>query len=137
VVDVRKPLDRDSDGMADAWEELWDLNNPLADPDGDGVTNRDEYVSLTSPRDSTSFLHIDSVAATPEGYLRFEWPTVGGVRYRIQVSESDGHFVDLIRPMDQELDSGAYGEPSRQVHLELRPLPPGIVRFYRIRVVGF
>ncbi|MFO1458029.1 MAG: Ig-like domain-containing protein [Verrucomicrobiota bacterium] len=137
VVDVRKPIDRDTDGMADAWEELWDLNNPLADPDGDGVSNRDEYVSLTSPRDPTSYLHIDRVEATAEGYLRFEWPTVGGVRYRIQVSESGGNFADLLRPMDQELDSGAYGEPSRQVYLDLRPLSSGVARFYRIRVVGF
>ena len=43
------PEDSDLDGMADEWERRWGLNpdNPidsLADADGDGWTNLEEYL---------------------------------------------------------------------------------------------
>ncbi|MBN8248060.1 MAG: right-handed parallel beta-helix repeat-containing protein [Verrucomicrobia bacterium] len=135
-LDVRPPLDRDGDNMADAWEELWDLNNPLGDRDLDGQSNRDEYLALTSPIDATSRLVMDMPEVTPEGYLRVGWPSVGGVRYRLEVSEGGEPFVDLERPLGLELDAAPYGASSRQIYLELRPLTEGVARLYRIRVLA-
>jgi hypothetical protein len=56
AIDVRPPADDDGDGMADAWESFYfgfDLRQPRAtadaDPDGDGVSNFDEFRRDTNP----------------------------------------------------------------------------------------
>jgi hypothetical protein len=48
-------LDGDDDGMSVGWETHWRLNDAdaadaLLDPDGDGVTNRQEFAAGTNPR---------------------------------------------------------------------------------------
>ncbi len=50
--------DDDTDGLLDAWEiQYWGSLSPLtnADADVDGVSNLDEYLEGTHPRDKTSF----------------------------------------------------------------------------------
>lgn len=48
--------DDDHDGMDDVWEAQYDLDttrdDSAEDPDGDGFTNRDEYLLGTNPRDA-------------------------------------------------------------------------------------
>jgi len=55
-IDVRPWLDRDADGMPDAWEDFYNLSfqpaggGPGDDPDGDGVPNLEEFRRGTNPR---------------------------------------------------------------------------------------
>jgi hypothetical protein len=44
--------DQDADGMADNWETLKGVYNPDDDPDGDELTNREEFENRTEPSDS-------------------------------------------------------------------------------------
>lgn len=58
-------LDMDDDGMSDAWEILSGLdpleaNNPVADPDGDGVTDLQESLANTSRADPAPQLTLYS-----------------------------------------------------------------------------
>jgi len=51
---ARSVVDRDHDGMPDAWERAHGLNprrnDAKADPDHDGLTNLQEYLVHTNPR---------------------------------------------------------------------------------------
>lgn len=56
-------LDRDGDGMSDAWELAYgfDPNNPddgSLDADGDGQSNRAEYLAGTNPRNANDFVRV-------------------------------------------------------------------------------
>jgi hypothetical protein len=71
--------DRDGDGMWDVWETNhfgnsfgtnYGLVQPGADPDNDGMSNRDEYRSGTSPTNGLSVLKI-VVTATNANVLQF------------------------------------------------------------------
>ncbi len=55
--------DADHDKLPDAWEiangfNLNDASDAAADTDGDGVSNRDEYLAGTDPRNANSFLRV-------------------------------------------------------------------------------
>lgn len=83
-------LDQDGDGLPDWWEDRYDLD-PLqalgqdgseGDPDGDGVTNRDEFWSGSDPRSATSrleFLRVEN----QEGAWRLVFPSAVGRRYTL------------------------------------------------------
>jgi hypothetical protein len=90
------PLDRDGDGMLDAWE----LANGLdaSDPtdagqvaDGDGLTNLEEFLAGTDPRDPTSVLRIEPVAPVVDGTnLVFQFLAKPNVSYTVEYSDTLG-----------------------------------------------
>ena len=49
-------VDRDGDGMHDEWEIFYGVDDPNADPDNDGMSNRDEFSAGTDPLDNNSFV---------------------------------------------------------------------------------
>ena len=84
--------DMDHDGMLDAWEIAngFDPNNPddaALDADGDGLTNLQEYLAGTDPRDANSKFEIDSITSDGGGrHIRFN--AVAGKTYTLLFRDS-------------------------------------------------
>ena len=70
-------------------QELADpgVSGPDADPDGDGLSNWQEFLAGTNPRNANSVLQISEVRKVPEG-LALSWDSVAGRSYSIAVSTS-------------------------------------------------
>ena len=89
-------LDSDGNGLPDAWELLnFGATNidPTADPDNDGMSNLDEYVAGTKPKDATSGLRITAIAApTPGTVVSLTWNSESNRFYNVQ------ELVDLSLP---------------------------------------
>jgi hypothetical protein len=83
--------DTDGDGLPDRWEIASGLdpksslndNGPNNDPDADGITNLQEFMSGTLPRDAGSSLHLRFQRGTG-GATQLTFPTVSGRHYTIQ-----------------------------------------------------
>jgi hypothetical protein len=77
--------DADADGLPDDWETAFNLNDPLLDGDGDGLTNGEEYLAGTDPADSQSYLKIDILGVTGGATLRFG--AISNRTYTVQHSD--------------------------------------------------
>jgi hypothetical protein len=140
--------DGDADGIPDAWEIARGLNPALddaaADSDGDGLTNREEYLANTDPQDAASGLRPPTVSRDTQGQFTLTWASVGGVRYRVQFSDGtgtgqfNGSFTDLVRPLALELDPAPDGAPSMGGFVDdftLTGVPGQGRRYYRVKVI--
>jgi len=91
-------FDADGNGIDDDWEVQYFSRigvDPKADPDGDGVSNYQEYLAGTNPTNRTSFLHITSLTVT-ENDVAVNWTTVGGKSYILQTNSApNGTFTDF------------------------------------------
>ena len=82
--------DANGDGLPDDWEALYfgaDSSKwpaPTADSDGDGVSNRDEFLAGTNPSSAASVLKVQ--LANVAGENRIVWNSLPGRTYLIQVS---------------------------------------------------
>ena len=76
--------DTDGDGLGDSWELQYfgGLNaNPGDDPDGDGMTNLQEYRSGTNPKDAQSLFAVE-IDAQPGG-IKLRWSSQPEKNYQI------------------------------------------------------
>ena len=86
ITNVFVLLDLDHDGVADVWELQFGFStnnaaDALSDFDGDGMSNRDEYVAGTNPTNALSRLNI-LLSATNASTLQFVAQT--NIGYTVQ-----------------------------------------------------
>jgi hypothetical protein len=84
--------DHDHDGLPDDWELTYGLNyldpaDANLDSDGDSLSNSQEYVCGTNPRDPLSALRLKSVTVNHEGTI-LQFNTEPGRTYTIQYRSS-------------------------------------------------
>jgi hypothetical protein len=78
--------DSDGDGLADAWETSYfgTITNAAGDdPDLDGLTTRDEYLTGTNPNAEESGLRITNIVRSADTAF-VTWPGVSFATYRIE-----------------------------------------------------
>ncbi len=84
--------DSDGDGLPDAWErQNWGVlaASAVADSDGDGASNRAEYLAGTDPEDASSVLKITAFRRSPlgnPGRLGLAWNSEPTRFYRIETA---------------------------------------------------
>jgi hypothetical protein len=138
---INGPADGDGDRLPDYWEALHEVTAPEDDPDADGMTNIEEYMGNTNPRDSNSALRIVSISKGGDNRISFLWSSVGAVRYRVEYSEGDAptgpltSFNEIVQPLSAEMDSSPPGQPSFLGFSEdSQDALSASKRFYRIRI---
>ena len=79
-------VDRNNNGISDIWEALYPTAGaPDADPDGDGVPNRQEALAGTDPTNPASgFAALSTRDAS--GNLVVRWPSIAGKYYFVDAS---------------------------------------------------
>jgi endonuclease/exonuclease/phosphatase family metal-dependent hydrolase len=140
TLSVVAPADTNANGLPDAWEALYGLNDPHADADGDGQSNLAEYLANTNPTNAASALRIIDAGWQTNGQFRLTWSSVGGTRYRVQYSDRavTGPYTEFVRFFAEEMDPSPLGEPSSQSFTD--PFTqsgslPSSGRFYRVQVI--
>ncbi len=98
--------DIDGDGMLDPWElahglDAADAADAALDPDGDGYLNTQEFIALTEPFNSNSYLRITGLARSGALYVTF--PASAERRYDVSFS------TNLMQPQWTSLVTGVPG----------------------------
>jgi len=125
-------VDADGDGIDDDWAQTYFGHTPLssaeqlADSDGDGVVNQDEFIAGTHPTDARSLFRI--AAVIPEGNrVNIRFGPAGGKWYRV--------WHASILPVWREIAQPAFAqpEPGRFEWVDdATQTDPSRPRFYRV-----
>jgi hypothetical protein len=122
--------DRDGDGMPNTWEDRYGLNpddlaDAALDSDGDTLTNLQEYLAGTDPRDAASRLQFDSVSAAN---------TIVTLRFRAAADRSyTVQYRDEVHTGPWSKLRDVVAEPSARAMALEDTLPAGVPeRYYRL-----
>ena len=93
---VASLVDSDGDGMDDNWEIAnfgsTGALNGLGDQDGDGFSDRDEYLAGTSPTNRNSLLALKAPSSFSSNQVVVTWASVLGKKYQLLTS------TNLLQP---------------------------------------
>ena len=122
--------DADGDGVPDAWEQRFFGGigaGALDDPDGDGISNRDEFFGGTDPLNAASATRIVRVQLE-EGDVCLYFTSVTGKAYRIECAEEmiTGRWTPVVEHIS---GNGGIVEARHRAVGGARNL------FYRVRVL--
>jgi beta-glucanase (GH16 family) len=121
-----------------AWQTLY-FGNPTnanaaanADPDGDGVSNSNEFLAGTDPTNSASFFGITSVA-TEANDIRVTWMMGSGKTNALQATSGDPDGGYLTNFTDIFTVTNTVGSTTNYLDLGANTNAPA--RYYRVRLV--
>jgi len=124
-------VDLDGNGLPDEWERLHFGRvgvDPLADPDGDGFTNLEEYIAGTDPLSADSFFTITTCRINGDNSIDLAWTSAAGRLYSIAATAS------LTEPDWQVIPGFDQITAVPPVNLVQFPTTQEDSRFYLVRV---
>ncbi|MBX3739698.1 MAG: SUMF1/EgtB/PvdO family nonheme iron enzyme [Akkermansiaceae bacterium] len=127
-------IDDDRDGLPRWWEEANGLSDSdpadsNLDSDGDGFSNRHEYLAGTDPRNSSSMLRVGEIAQRPienGGGVSVSWVPTPGRRYKLERSYDLRNWTMIVEDVEASppLNTVVDGD-----------VPPDGKAFYRLTVL--
>jgi hypothetical protein len=135
AISVRKIADADSDGdgIPDWWMlryfghatgQAGDKSRAGDDADGDGVSNLNEFIARTNPRDASSALRVTTLHNGLGGF-QINWPSVAGKKYRVFYSDDLQTWTAFVPDKVADSTLSSWIDPA--------PLPAQ--RLYRVQAL--